>query len=747
MDQRWRADHDAATNRIDREPNSGAPYFAPASFRQPHGSETPYDYQPVYRVAAPATIDVRGLHHEIARLRKLLSDTQTSAKSSVRAAAQHSARLNEQVETLQQQLRELREASAAKQQNRDQELQSLRTKLADAQQATLAKAGQVTVLKRELENVAIAASAEQKQLEDRHASVTGRLQAAVVEQQSTIESLRSQIDEYDESLTLWQIAQQQAVALCEWYELECRVERDELELLRSEYDRFRAGASEAFALCDDEIDTLEATVGILRTDHEMVELINADLDLLNDQLQAKLDDLQGELDALVAKSAGDREESIRAIDMLGQQLHTTHSRLNAVSEENRSLVQSVAKLKSAQDDFDASMFAKDQEIGATKKLAEETRKQLDQLRREHAVMAGQNDDMRNRIREQAGNVARLESELADASQQAAQATAIVAERDRQMREIQSAARAAEANAMLRANEAEQQYAIELERLETALQRKQESETLQSQSQANDQARIDELEQQLTADRQAAKTAAAASAAENDRLQQIIDQQHLRLGDNLATLDAKDARIELLEESVAELQTELAGNTNQTSQLRLELDQRRNQLSEYADRVATQQQSLALQEQELVALKAQLEEQERVEPSTSIDQLRTQLHEEISAQWSERVAELEQNQLTMRERHHQAQIAQQRTIDSLSQTAVELTAERDVVSARVTELIEQNSEMATRLQDLSRFANPINEAKRLSQELARQAAQHAQQRATLLARIEQLQQSAASRRAA
>lgn len=666
-------------------------------------------YQPIamaYSPFAPMP-DVRWLQAELTRLRQLLQTSQAHASrqaNAIRHQAEHEfshqkTSLLHEIRTLGNRLASLEQQSRQETEKHEQECTRLKADADQARRLLQTSDEQIVALKQELQNLAAAASAEQRELQQRHLSMVARHEAMVAEQGQTIDVLRSQLADQDVILEHWRVAQDQAVSLSEWYETEHHKMLVRLSEQRDEHDRYRARTSEAFALCEEEIETLEATVEILGTDHETVELINADLDHLNDQLQSELQQLQCELESVLDEAARERQDSAEQIEAMTLQLQESSTRLISVSEEKKSLLETVSKLNAKADDFDASLFAKDQEINATKRVAAESQRQLDLLRREHSGVSNQNDEMRNRVREAVANATRLETELADACRRAEQAEASITERDHQIRELQSVARAAEASAMLRANEAEQQYVVELQRLESLIQQHEESARQLTHSDSDYQSRIAELENALAASKQSA----AASASENDRLQQTNEQLTRRLDERESAYDVKRARIEMLEATLAEMKSDASKHAEETSQLRLELANRRNQLAEYADRIATQQNRLLRQEQDIAEAQRQLQQSDAPE--------------------------------------------QDPLVDALQQQVVELTAQRDRLTQQDAESSEAIRRLQIQLDDWMRYENPVNEVKRLSAELAQKTAEQARERERYLRRIEQLQTPGGFTRAA
>ncbi len=697
--------------------------------------------------AANTVPDVRLYHAEITRLRHLLASAHTTYTQQVTALRQHSEQafvqqrklLSGKIESLQQKLASLQREAEHDQHNHDQELAAVRNQLSQARRGVETANRQIADLKQELANVATAASDEQQELQRSCESILARHHATIAEHFATIENLQKQVDDQEKILKHWRAAQEQAVALSEWYESEHERERARFAELSEDFAQFRCRTNEELAACDEEIETLEATAGILATDHEMVELINADLDHLNDKLDFELQSLQAELESVVAQSARDQQETQRVIEMLRGDLHETTVRLNAVSEEKKSLIETVANLKETADEFDASLFAKDQEIDATKRLAAETQRQLEQLRLENAGLASQNDTLRKRVRDVTDETERLQAELDETQCRVEQAEAAASQRDQQLREIQSAARAADANALLRANETEQQYAVEIQRLEAELEQLAASQDHRSKNEADAQARIAELEEALTESHRAV----AASSAENDRLQQTVDQLGGRIADLELATDSKTEQIHSLEATVTDLQREAADARQQIATRDAECAERKTQLAEFADRLASAQHTIAQQQQTLLEKELQLEQlrqstsESEIETQT-LEALKAELESEFEARWAAQVKESEQNQLTLRERHHQNELNLQRTIEDLQHQVQELVDQRASFESQQAEATEQIRALQTELERWSQHKRPIDEVNRLSAELSHRIGQHAREREALLWRIEQLQ---------
>ncbi len=678
-------------------------------------------------------VDVSPLHAEICRLRQLLGQANINAEQQAqtirRAVEQHAAQASARhraeasrhqaesakaMEQLQHQLRTLRQESETRTSALRQRLTEADDQLSKARETAQSDSQQIRSLKEELAHLAAAAAEEQQQLRQHSAAQARRYEAARQADSAEAKSLHAAFISAEAQIVQWRCVHELATDLCDDYESQVRRQRVVLNRLRCEYDRYRIATSEAFSAYETEIGQLKAEIAVLYTDHEAVELTNAELDHYAARLESDLDRLQADSQQSLVAVTEDHQESARIITELNAQLHTTKTRLMTVSEENRSLVESLGKLKSAAEDYDATLFAKDQKIDATNRLAVKAQHQLEQMRREYNVAAGQIEDLRVKKRTLSKAQSELESKLNQAIERATHAEQTAERQEQNLREFQTAARAAEADSQLRASEAEQQYAVEIQRLEAELEDRKSGDQRDVRIETEYQAKIAELESAL----QEGRNSWNASASEIDRLQATIEQLNQRLSAAQNTAEQSEKWIEQLQAASSDLKDELGVLADENAQLRHESEQQRQQLADYADRVATQQQEIARHELESGRLQ-QEPQNSHSDPDVAI--------------LKERIAELENNQLTLRERHHQSQITNERLIETLNQEVNGLIAQRDVLTGQ--------------LQDRSQFENPINEVNRLTRELARKTSEHAREREALLARIETLGESAARNRAA
>jgi chromosome segregation ATPase len=535
--------------------------------------------------------DVHPLHAEVGRLRQLLAAShaeQTDAVHAIRQTlekqfSEERSGLLEETGRLQGQLAALEHELTKRNENHEHELALWRTKLGETDKAFGSAMRQVETLKQELQNVATLAAAEQRELSDRHRSAVIRHESLVAEQLERIESLDSQMGEQEELLVAWELAHDGAVALCEWHD--------------SQHHLDRKTTAEALAARDDQIARLHATIGILRTDHETVEIINGDLDHRNDDLQSQIDWLQHALESLEANANRERSESNQKVAVLREEAEVIGARLAVASEERKSLIESLAKRKSESESFDASLFAKDQEIEATRKVANDAQRQLEQLRREHDAVAVQNDQMRNQLRELSGKVTRLESELSDALRTLKDSEATTAVRERQLRDLQSAARAAEADSLLRASESEQQYVVRMQQLEDELERQRESELRITQANKDQRTKISELENELAHSKQSA----AAAEIERSRLQEVADQLEERISRSEKVVADGQDQIAILDATVIELRSELSDHAEASTRMEREQEESRTQI---IDSLKQDVEELISERDELVASAAE-----------------------------------------------------------------------------------------------------------------------------------------------
>jgi chromosome segregation ATPase len=642
-------------------------------------------------------------------------------------AVQQATRAAEEIRSLKQELQHVASAAADEQ----RQLHDKQTALAEQHAAALRdKDRQLAQQRSELEAHSSEIERKQSEIED--------YETAICQYETELEQSQGELERFESELTAWQVAHEQSVSLCEWHERQHQVSRIKIDSQEAAYEALRQDSFDAFAEYELQIETLEATVKLLQTDHEAVELINSELDSKIDEQQAVVMDLQTAitelqstgfgLQATIAKlqqelasrrenAARDQQESRRSLEILRQTLIDTEQQLGVSQMENRSLTETIAQLKSAADERDAVLFAKDQQIDATQRAAEETRHQLDQLRKDHQRLSTENAQLRHRIDELSGEITELETDLesfrTNSDQANAKASEIaerLAEKETALKELTSAARAAEANALLELSEAEQRHAVEVERLETELAKRDTEVSHYSRQSSELQAEIDGLRDQVSV----AEQHTNASIAEKDRLQQQIDQLQHQLGQAQQRVVESDQRVSSFETENAKLRGEAAVRGEQLEQLTREAKSRVTELTNYANQLA--------------GLQAELVEKE------------SQLETEISERWQARCEELEQANLRQRERHHQTQWSQQQTIDQLTGRLRSLESEKKRLAEQVAETSSRLDRLMAELKHWSQFAAPISEARRLTKAFADATARHAREREQLYGRIRQLQRA-------
>ncbi|OYP34974.1 hypothetical protein [Rhodopirellula sp. MGV] len=459
MDDRWRTQHDAVPWQ------QHAPYGEPPRpARDPNAAA-------IYHQLAQANA-------EIARLRGIVASTQSDADRRF-AHLQHQvlSRSNAEKADLIAKLNELQSKNRELQQSHQAERDHRISRENDL-------AGEVDSLKKELANMASAALAEQQTLRDHHALQSQRHQALLAERDQQIHhqerlvkdvesravAFRQQLESADQRRAAWESAHESSVDLADWLVQQCQKLSRDLSSSENAYDQLHDEAMRLLQQRDNRLRKLSDTVSVLQTDHEAVELANADLDHLNDRLQCELDELTKEFDNVQVGAKREQQQLVQATQSVSDQLARTNLKLESLSREKQALLEAIEQRRDIEDQFDASLFAKEQEISASKRAADDARRQLDQLRREHAVSVGQNDQLRSQVREQDKELAELKQRLDDANEQLDQAVELADQRDQQFRQLQTATRAAEANATLQQHETAREYAMEIDRLESLIEK-------------------------------------------------------------------------------------------------------------------------------------------------------------------------------------------------------------------------------------------------------------------------------------
>ncbi|MCC9600653.1 hypothetical protein LOC67_08770 [Stieleria sp. JC731] len=754
MDNRWRTQHDAIPPS---KPDAYAAFQGHAP--QPHPSwQPPQQFQPHAQASfvAPAPItrdpNAAAIYHQLAqanaeimRLRGVLGAVHGDMD---RRVAQLQHQLHSQTDTekasLQNQIRDLQAKNAdlnrSHQQQLDQHRESDQSRIRSLQT-------EVHSLKHELSNAASAAATEQQQLADRIEHQNQRHQAILAErdhqirQQETllqdagcqIESLTQQLEQFQHRNAEWIRAHDSASELAEWLQTQCRKQSRDLVASENAYDQLHDEAMRLLRQRDTKILKLNDTVEVLQNDHEEVELINSDLDHCNDRLRFEIEELVIELEDQLVASQRDQQQLVQATQSVSDQLATTNLKLESVTREKQALAETIAQHRELEDEFDALLFAKEQEISAIKRTADDAQRQSEQLRRDNAASVGQGDQLRSQVREQEIELIDLRQRLAEANEQVDHAMAVVDERDQQIREIQTSVRAAEANATLQQHEVVREYTIEIDRLESLIAKFEQD----GQSRAEEVGDLSEKIATLESDLKTRQTAIESLSDENNQLQQQLESS-LRSRDDLEEELAENTE-QLVQTGLALKKLRESGGTQEieSQQLRQSLNDQATQLAEYADRIAKLQltiESLQTERRDAVT-EAQINQ---VDQPTQ-DDAAIQLHH------AEKLR-LEQELVATRERYHHANLVEQRRRESVEEQLQRYVDENSTLSNRLRESNIECEQLQQRLETFAGFDQPIAEAKRLSRELARHISQFASERESLYRRIEQLHEQRLQRAA-
>ena len=744
MDHRWRTHHDAIyqskpagfASPYQGHPHFGQPIWQGASQPIPNTPPLgppprwlPMQAVPIRDPNAAATYhQLSQANAEIARLRSALTASRAEAdRRATESERQAQSRFADERSRLVTGINELRSKVTELEQSR----QTLQTEKQKSAADVQVQNELIATLKAELENVAKAASSEQQRLIENLNAAEKRREIELTENAETVSRLKSKVDRAKQSILAWSRAHSAGVQTCEWLQTRCRGLSNELAAAGGAYDQLHNEAMRLLRQRDDRIALLQDTVAGLRADHEAVELINDDLDHNNDRLQFEFDELANDLNEVVIAGQRDQQQLVQATQIVSEQLATTHFELEALSREKQSLLDTIERQEAIKDEFDATLFAKEQEINACKRTNGETQRQLDQLRREQATLAGQRDQLRCQLREQDERIADLSDKLIEAGERADRAMETIDERDCQLREARSVARAAEANTTLRIHEVEREYAKEVERLEALVERYEHD----GQQHVEEFSGLKSQNLKLESELSVAMTNATASSKENDGLQQRLDQSDQQLRELQQQLKTKDERLVLNELALEELRESGGARETEINQLRRELAERKSQLANDADNMATLQHSVE-------SLRAENQAKAR-----EADAERTDDRDE---RWQKKLTEattrLDQELIATRERYHHVSLIEQQKIATLEQQLQRSVVEGDLVSARLRETEQQCQELRQRLATFTGFENPIAEARRLSRELSRKTAEYAAEREALMRRIDRLQMSHLSRAA-
>lgn len=537
MNQQWRRNHDVTHSvpgpRLVQQPMA---YSAISpGFRTSNRVADP-------RHAMALASQVQASEVEINRLHQQLAAQQTAAIA-----------YQNEITRLQGHLQQVN-ANLSAQRELPRRLEQAMKERSEAERLALDREEQVKRLQMELRNVATAAHAEQEQLAQQSLQQVRRHHAIVKEKNKTLSQLQEQ------------------------------------------FDRYRSHAAEAALEHESELQSLEATIMLLQTDHETVELTCADLDHHVSRLECAFDDVQAEIESLHTDFDFRHQGTLLSLELVEEQLNDAHRRLAVETEEKSSLIESLAALKKEIRGHDAASFAKDQEIEATAKISSETHRQLETLRREHQAVLSQNDLMRNQIRESLASNERLDAELHRSAEERDALVSQLDESRRTLTELQSTSRGADANMQLRLSEMEHCFVterdaweserIELEndreRLTAEVKRLEDSMSvliqergvseLPSERQA---VVIAELEDGLAQANQSLRE----SISENERLQQTIESLHEKWIESTQTTAHSAGLAKECERLSRKLAEQTASHSRERDALKLRVEElhRKNEL--------------------------------------------------------------------------------------------------------------------------------------------------------------------------
>ena len=534
------------------------------------------------------------------------------------------------------------------------------------------------------------------------------------------EQHHSQLCAAKDLLKHWRRAHQVAVDSDDWLQRQRQVDRDRYQTLATRYEDHREKARQRAADWQRQITLLEATVSMLRVDHEAVEVTCADLDHYANRLAAECDDMRTAL-----RDGSQSEQQLR--ESLEKAAKTQRQQQIEIDD----LTAQLAELSTVSEGFDAQLFAKDQELDKTRRLVAESQRQIEVARREAAASDNQNETLRSQVRESASNIADLQEALEYTQGQLNDALDKKHSFENQLRELQTAARAAEANSLLQAGEAQQAYTAELEELREEIAQL----TAQLTESSRDQGALQDTVTALTEERDRARKAAQQSSSENDQLQQIVDELNDRLGEEKQLAYQAISRAESLQGEQASLAGQLQQEQAEADKRRHELGELRSQLSQYANTVATLQHQLTEQH----AAASDRSKSEKLPTNSQFDQLRSQMQHKIN--------ELERTNVSLRERHYQAQVAQNQQLETLRRSSRELIGERDQLQQAFNDASQRVEDLESQLSSYLAHKNPVEEVKRLTQTLSQHIATSSRERERLQRRIDQLHQGATTKRAA
>ncbi|MEO1525338.1 MAG: hypothetical protein AAFX06_07870 [Planctomycetota bacterium] len=686
MDQRWRRNHDLP------------------------------DQPPHFLVGNPprsqATLQ---LQNEVLWLRRQLAAlSQHPANSSDRQNHAQTAQLDELSKTYRQKEEEHRRS-----------LRALNEKLAGSEEIVNERdrlKSEVKQLGQELKNAAAAASDEAQSNQRHFESALQMLQERIAGYEQKITGYEQEIAVHEQKVAAHEqviAAREQVIEeheqVIEEQQATINEQRANIQQLSTELrvagESYQAAAVEAQA----EHDHLKAHIEILRTDHETVELNCCDLDHYADALAFELEKQRDAIEDSRADAAREKQQGQRAIRLLETHVDALHAELRNAREENQRVAGALAEKEENCAEYVSLLSAEEQEKRILSTRITGLERQLEQSRLD---VVSDRAAMERQAESHAAILAKVRSQLNEARQQVREREEIVDQREQCLQQVEAAARESEANAVRNVCELERRLAEQCHSLHDKL--TQERTTLKALfgERAIWQSERVRLEQTLSEAREASRRASeqcerAQGAlqereAENDRLRTVARHASERVGQ--------------LESIFEELRSEQSSTLETLNRATETENQLRDELADALDRSDQIEHSLADCECEL-----QLARQSRTEAIQALESRNGDFEQQLA-----------QAKVTIRERHHQVEVAQRIRIESLEAEIHRLAGDREAFHARIAELAQRLSE--------SELGNaPQSETRRLSRELAKQRETYSRERAFLYRRIDQLR--AANRRRA
>ncbi|MEM6468141.1 MAG: hypothetical protein AAF802_01130 [Planctomycetota bacterium] len=681
--------------------------------------------------------DNRQLIEEIGRLRGLLANQETQSSRQIQsvreAERRRSITFKHRIEELVSKLR--REASEAK-----SELSSINKSHAES---TSKLESEISKLKQELQNIAAAASEEQKNSAERlerdrahHERELAQLKELLKAEKNraTEESHRHRL--LSQQNVQWRRSQAATVKLAETLEqlgLSCRADADELRIshegLAKDYESLVHESLHYQSDAEESITRLRDKASLLESDHLDLELICESLDQCIDERDAEIDELTHQLDGVFESSRINERYFEATAQELRQQVDFVEAQLVVALAEKSSLAESIAKLRTEADDFDASLFAKDQEVAATKRQCNEAQSQVDLLRRENAALGQNVTEIRECLRKQkqAFDEAKLEGEQSASNCQTLerQLTELQREKtalDNDLRQFETSARAAEANALLQANESEQLFLVRLEALESELS---EQRTLNEKQLSDHQREQENWREQFT------QLQSKVSASENEArgFQQRVD--HLR-----GELESSQADARALTDQVATHANTLRLNTEEHQRQQQMIETLQHEKEQAEQRLASAEERL-LESRSEAALIDRVQEKEPPRGEEDAEELRKAIEVDVEGLWTRKIGILQQQMIVQRERDHQSVVVLR---EKLREREDQLAVAQSNYGYLMEEYRENRDVLLRALGDLEESRSdhpPREEVKRLTRELAVQLADAAREREELASRIASL----------